>query len=184
VRLVDGDGAAIPFSAGCFDLLISNLGLNNFADPAAALAECGRVVRPGGWLLLTTNLRGHMSAFYDVYARVLLDYGRFDLVDRLDAHVNHRATVEGTTGWLTAAGFQVRAVHAQTFTLRYLDGSAFLRDAFIRLAFMEAWREFLPAADEAAIFGRLEAALNRLAAQEGELALSIPAACIEAEKVT
>lgn len=181
-RLIEGDGAVLPFDSGAFDLLVSNLGINNFPDPAAALLECGRVLRPGGQCLLTTNLRGHMSVFYDIYARVLLDYGRFDLVDALDAHVNHRTTVEQTSGWLAVAGFHVSAVHAQTCTLRYADGSAFLRDSFIRMAFMEAWREFLPAEDETAIFTRIEDALNRLAALEGELALTVPVACFRAEK--
>jgi ubiquinone/menaquinone biosynthesis C-methylase UbiE len=30
---IDGDATAMPFPDSSFDLIVSNLGLNNFADP-------------------------------------------------------------------------------------------------------------------------------------------------------
>ena len=182
-RLVHGDGGRIPFPAGTFDLIVSNLGINNFQNRAAVLQECARVSRIGARLVLTTNLRGHMEEFYTVYAQVLRDGDRADLLPALEAHVRHRITVEAACAELEAVGFAVRQVHERTFTMRYLDGSAFLRHAFTRLAFMEAWLEWLPPdVDAAALFRRIEGGLNRLAAERGELALTIPMAYLEAEK--
>jgi ubiquinone/menaquinone biosynthesis C-methylase UbiE len=61
----------MSFADGTFDLLVSNLGINNFDDPPAVLCECRRVARPGAKLALTTNLQGHMQQLYGLYAQVL-----------------------------------------------------------------------------------------------------------------
>jgi SAM-dependent methyltransferase len=45
---VVGDVASLPFPDGSFDLVVSTLSMHHWADPAAGLAEIGRVTRPGG----------------------------------------------------------------------------------------------------------------------------------------
>jgi SAM-dependent methyltransferase len=52
-----GDGAAFP--DGSFDLVLSSFTLEHFADPAAALANLRRWLRPGGTLVATTVNRRH-----------------------------------------------------------------------------------------------------------------------------
>src|SRR5438477_8451257 len=52
--LAAGDGSRMPFGSGEFDLVVSNLGLNNFDEPGSVMAECRRVLKPGGTLALTT----------------------------------------------------------------------------------------------------------------------------------
>ncbi|HWS71693.1 MAG TPA: class I SAM-dependent methyltransferase, partial [Thermoanaerobaculia bacterium] len=58
VTLHDGSATAMPFDDASFDLIVSNLGLNNFDDRVAAVRECRRVARAGATLALTTNLQG------------------------------------------------------------------------------------------------------------------------------
>jgi len=48
--LVEADGSRLPFSDGAFDGLVCGYALRNFTDLAATLAECARVLRPGGRL--------------------------------------------------------------------------------------------------------------------------------------
>lgn len=180
VVLVGGDGAAAPFAAATFDLITSNLGVNNFADAHTALRECARLLKPDGQLILTTNLRGHMDAFYTVYRQTLHDLGRDDLMPALAAHINHRVTVGDIEAQLANAGLIVQEVVTDTFTLRYLDGTALLNHSFIGRAFLEAWYEFIPVADRASIFAVLETNLNVFARQHGELRLDIPAAYVVA----
>ena len=48
--LVEGDGSRMPFAAAAFDGLVCGYALRNFTDLAATLAECARVLRPGGRL--------------------------------------------------------------------------------------------------------------------------------------
>jgi ubiquinone/menaquinone biosynthesis C-methylase UbiE len=49
--LVAGDALRLPFAPASFDLAVAHFVLLWLADPAAALAELRRVVRPGGRLL-------------------------------------------------------------------------------------------------------------------------------------
>jgi SAM-dependent methyltransferase len=48
VRFRVGDVDALPFPDGSFDLVTSRRALHHFPDPARALAEMARVLRPGG----------------------------------------------------------------------------------------------------------------------------------------
>src|SRR4051812_22972147 len=68
VTLIRADAENMPLEDSSFDLIVSNLGLNNFDDPAGALRECHRVAAPGATLALTTNLQGHMREFYKIFA--------------------------------------------------------------------------------------------------------------------
>jgi SAM-dependent methyltransferase len=49
---VVGDVASLAFLDRSFDLVISTLSMHHWADPTAALAEIGRVLRPGGRALV------------------------------------------------------------------------------------------------------------------------------------
>jgi SAM-dependent methyltransferase len=46
------DARALPFDAATFDVVVSGLALNFVPDPAQAMAEMKRVVRPGGLVAL------------------------------------------------------------------------------------------------------------------------------------
>ncbi len=47
-----GDATALPYADGVFDAAVCVRVLHHFSDPGPALAEIGRVVRPGGVLVL------------------------------------------------------------------------------------------------------------------------------------
>lgn len=58
-----GDGQHLPLPPGCVDLLTMNAGLHHVPDPAAALREIDRVLKPGGLFALgfEPNMR-HFSS--------------------------------------------------------------------------------------------------------------------------
>jgi SAM-dependent methyltransferase len=59
-RLVRGDIASLPFRDGSFDLVTANMVVEHLADPERQFREIGRVLRPGGLLLLhTPNALGY-----------------------------------------------------------------------------------------------------------------------------
>lgn len=49
---VQGDATRLPFCGGCFDAVVSTESFHWFPDQPAALAECFRVLAPGGRLLV------------------------------------------------------------------------------------------------------------------------------------
>ena len=100
VVLIEQDATAIDLPDASIDLVVSNLGINNFENAAAVLESCFRVAKPGARLLLTTNLAGHMSEFYDVYRATLIELGQTDRLAALDAHISHRGTVDSVASVL------------------------------------------------------------------------------------
>jgi SAM-dependent methyltransferase len=62
VRAVRGNLAGLPFATGAFDLVASLQVIEHLWDQAGFLAECARVLRPAGTLLLTTPNRLTFSA--------------------------------------------------------------------------------------------------------------------------
>lgn len=54
VGFVQGDAVSMPFAEGCFDLVFSHSVIEHVASAEAYLAECQRVLRPGGVLYLST----------------------------------------------------------------------------------------------------------------------------------
>jgi SAM-dependent methyltransferase len=49
-RVLDADASAIPLDDGAVDLVVAFMSLHDMDDPAAAIAECARVLEPGGLL--------------------------------------------------------------------------------------------------------------------------------------
>lgn len=182
IRLLEQDAATLDLPECSVDVMVSNLGVNNFPNAASVLTACWRVAKPGATLLLTTNLVGHMAEFYEVYRQVLQQTGQADRLAALDAHIQHRATPDSLRQMLDGAGFQVRELATDAFTWRFADGSALLRHHFIRLGFLQAWLQIATPGREESTLAALEAALNDWAAQRGELCLTVPTAGVVAQK--
>lgn len=75
VRFVAGDALALPFAPQTFDAATVAFGLRNLADARAGLAEMGRVLRPGGRLVVlefTRPGKGPFAALFRAYARRVL----------------------------------------------------------------------------------------------------------------
>ncbi len=180
VSVVPADAAALPLPDASVDLIVSNLGVNNMADIGVVLRECRRVARPEATLALTTNLVGHMREFYAIFTDLLRRDHDTAALQRLEAHIAHRATVSGLTAQLWRAGFAVGRVVEDEVMLRFADGTALLQHSFIKLAFLPAWLDVVEPRQQRATFERLEAALNAFAVNGGELLLTIPCAYIEA----
>lgn len=176
-ELVNGDGARLPFRDATFDLVVSNLGVNNFDDPGAVFAECRRVLRPGGSIALTSNVTGHMRELYASFERVLGEDGA--ALERLRLDVEHRGSPASIGARLEAAGFRVAASHAREVQMRFASGTALLEHHFIRFGFRPGWEEVAGTPEALA---RLGAELDAVARAAGGLTLTVPLVYIEARR--
>lgn len=90
-----GDMMALPFPDASFDLVTTGYGLRNVPDLGVALAEIGRVLRPGGQLLS-------------------LDFNRPGPRPIRAAYLAYLTVVGGALGWL---------LHRDPDTYRYIPAS-------------------------------------------------------------
>jgi SAM-dependent methyltransferase len=89
---VQADAAAVPFRDRSFDVVISNHSLEHFEDLAGALAEIGRVVKPGGALYVAVpDSRTFCDRLYRWLARGGGHVNAFDSAPELAAKIE-RAT--------------------------------------------------------------------------------------------
>lgn len=54
IRPIQANGIHLPCADGCFDLVVATAVLEHVSDPLGMLAECRRVLVPGGLCLVTT----------------------------------------------------------------------------------------------------------------------------------
>ncbi len=182
VKVIEGSAENIPFDNASIDLIVSNLGINNFNNPTLVFNECARVLKPGGKLALTTNLNGHWQEFYDVFETTLNETNNTSLVEKLVADRERRGTVAGISSQFSNAGLKVTRSYTETFTMCFLDGSAFLNHYFVKLGWLASWKEIIPVEKQESIFSALEKSLNSMASKTGTFTLTVPMAYIEGEK--
>lgn len=182
VQIINVSANEMPFEDDEFDLIVSNVGVNNFDDAEGAIAECARVTKQGGTIAITTNIRGHMAEFYDVFRAILTDIGNTDYLERLEANEAHRGTHESTIHLLENADYEITKLIEQAIILRYVDGSALLRHVLTRIGFLPAWRAVVDPKDEVEVFTAIEKRLNTIAAEAGELTMTVPMLYVEGKR--
>jgi arsenite methyltransferase len=179
--VVAGTAEQMPFPDRSFDLVVSNNGINNVQDQEAAMRECARVSRPGAQLVITVNLPDTMKEFYSVYANVLRTLEMTAALTGMQEHIRaRRKPAADTVDLISRSGYRVESSEEESFTLPFADGSALFGHFFVRLAFLQPWKDVVPPADTDRAFRQLEASLNRIAEDAGGLRLTVPFLCISA----
>lgn len=120
-RTVVADALQLPFAAESFEAVTVAFGLRNMADWGAALREMGRVLTPGGHLLVLdfSQPRPMLQPFYRFYLHRCLPFlaalvtGKKDAYDYLGASIENFPSGAAMTGLIENNGFQA----AQAFPL-------------------------------------------------------------------
>ncbi len=155
VVVKEADASSLPFDDDSFDLITSNLGINNFDDPPKVLRECRRVARRGARIVMTTNYTGHMAGMYDVLRSVVPEQ-----IEAINKQEQHRGNVQSITELVENAGFDVRRMAERQFSLTFVDGRAMLRHSLVKW-FLDGWRGAL--GSDRKMWSRIEQRLNEIA---------------------
>lgn len=96
VKMVEANIERMPFGDGEFDLCVCFNGLHCLPDPAVAVREIARCLRPGGRLVGEFAIRGQLRRA-DAYTTVLRAAGTF----------GPAGTAADATRWFTGAGLSI-----------------------------------------------------------------------------
>jgi arsenite methyltransferase len=183
VEIIESSAEEIPFADNTIDLIVSNLGINNFDKPQIVFNECNRVLKPKSKLALTSNLNGHWKEFYNIFYATLKQLKKENLIEALKQDEERRGTVESVSKLFTENGFKVCRHFEENFEMKFLDGSAFLNHNFVKLGWLASWIKLFPTNELKEIFTTLEQNLNDYSIKNKGLTLTVPMTFIEGEKL-
>ena len=125
--LVAADAQALPLTEASLDVVMMMHMLYHVPDPALAVAEAARVLRPGGKLLVATNGPRHLAEMNEVWLPLLDRTGlRVSLEDT--GLVNPRVSVEDAQR-LVAMHFSSPGVHWLRSSVIVTDSAPVVRHA-------------------------------------------------------
>ncbi|WP_372365465.1 class I SAM-dependent methyltransferase [Candidatus Uabimicrobium sp. HlEnr_7] len=183
VRIIEQNAQEMSFAKEEFDLIVSNLGINNFDNPQQVLLECYRVAKKNATLVITTNLKGHMKPFYNIFAETLRDLRLQESLEKLQKNEDHRGTSFSVSSLLENVGFKIVKKIEDNFSLRFLNSKAFFRHYLVKCGFLESWLSIVPLEEQQTVFSILETKLDSIAREQGEIKMPIPMLYLQAEKL-
>ena len=183
IEIIRGVAENIPLPDNEVDLIISNNGLNNVADLDKSLSECARVIKKNGQFIQTINLNETMSEFYSVMEKVLKDSKLTDSLTVMQNQIyKKRKPLDQYLNLIKSHGFSVKNVIRDKFEYKFVNGTTMLNHHFIRLAFLDGWKEIVPTNRQEEIFGLIEEELNKKSLSDGIMKLTVPFVVIDTEK--
>ncbi|MEZ5196230.1 MAG: class I SAM-dependent methyltransferase [Bacteroidales bacterium] len=145
IEILNGVAESLPFPDHCMDLITSNNGINNVSDLDKVLSECARVMKKGGQLLISMNLNTSLMAFYTPMEEVLTMAGMLKEIKDMHKHIyQKRKPLNEMILKLQDYGFELKKLVKDKFDYTFADGTTMFHHYFIRLAFVEGWKSFVP----------------------------------------
>ena len=174
----------LPFGQEAFELVISNLGLHDAAQPRLLLRELARVAKPGAPVLATLPLRGSFSEFYALLQSLV--EGRPREASRLQAHLASWPDAATLHDWAAEAGLTDIVVEVQPFSILLAGGADLFFAPVIEYGPLSAWKAVLGdrGPEMQAAFNELRARIDEFCADDGPrpFVLTVRAACLRARK--
>ncbi|OFX83991.1 MAG: hypothetical protein A2W99_03440 [Bacteroidetes bacterium GWF2_33_16] len=184
IEIIRGVAENIPIKDNMIDLIVSNNGLNNVADLDKSLSECCRIMKSGGQFIQTMNLNNTMFEFYSTMEKVLTKLKLDASLYLMKKHINKkRQPLDQYLEQIKSHGFSIDSAKHDRFEYCFVDGTTMLNHHFIRLKFIDGWKEILSFEKQSEIFELIENELNRKSEIEGIMKLSVPFVVIDCKKL-
>jgi malonyl-CoA O-methyltransferase len=122
-RFAQADFSALPFAAGAFEFIWSNLALHWHSRPDLVFPEWQRVLKVGGLLMFSTLGPDTLRELRGAYAEVEAAHGvasRKHVIDFVDMHDLGDMLVE--------SGFEIPVMDQETITITYKSPQSLLAD--------------------------------------------------------
>ena len=174
IRIVEQDAAKMPFEAASFDLITSNLGVNNFAEKEAVIAECKRVLKPGGSIAITTNVEGTFNQLFAIFHKCMEKLNLEEPLQKLQQYIEHRSTIIGTIALFEEKGFTHTKTVEDEACFRFVDAQALFNHSLIRIGFRAGWENLLAPEDQERFFELATRFIDDHIAESGEIRLEVP----------
>lgn len=167
----------LPYDESAFDLVISNLGLYDVAQPRLLLKEMARVAKPGAQVLCTLPLRGTFGEFYALIEKLgAAEAEREGVAEsgigaRLRTHLSAWPDAAAVLGWASEAGLVELELQCTPFSLLIAGGTDLFFAPVIEYGPLTTWKTILGGGGPQmqAAFAELKAAID-LACRGGERA--------------
>ncbi|HEX2936513.1 MAG TPA: methyltransferase domain-containing protein [Bacteroidales bacterium] len=175
VNMVKGEAEHLPFEDGCFQLIVSNNGLNNVNDLPQCFRECQRVAAKRAQLIFTFNTAETFDGFYDILKSVLNGRGLNEQVYAVNDHIAlKRPSLEHFKALAEENGFAVVSAEKSRFDYFFADAQATLNHFLINMAFLPSWRAMLDKSYEESVFEEIEQRIEKVIEQEGKFTMQVP----------
>ena len=133
--------------------------------------------------MLTFNLDTTMIEFYKMLEYLFLELNMTSELQKMKQHIyKKRKPLDEFIQMIEKNGFIINEVKHDKFEYKFIDGTAMLHHFFIRLAFLNEWKNIIPSEEQSKIFNNLEYRMNERAGIDGFFKLSVPFVVIDAEK--
>ncbi len=183
IEIMEGSAENIPLDNKSVDLIVSNNGLNNVNDLDRALSECSRIIKYKGQFIQSVNLDSTMIEFYETFEKLLNELDMAHEIEKMKIHIyKKRKPLDEFLKKIEKNGFVVKEAFKDMFDYKFNDGTAMFNHHFIRLAFLNEWKDIIPQDKQAQIFKELELRMNNKVALDGPTKLCVPFVVIDAEK--
>lgn len=140
----------LPYDEGAFDLVISNLGLYDVAQPRLLLREMARVAKPGAQVLCTLPLRGTFAEFYTLLEALCEGWVRraesasdAGATARLRGHLASWPEAAAVLGWAAEAGLSELELVCAPFSLLIAGGADLFFAPVFEYGPLTAWKTIL-----------------------------------------
>lgn len=183
IKIIEGKAENIPLGNNSVDLIVSNNGLNNVKNLDRALSECSRIIKTKGKFVQAFNLNITMFEFYEIFEKLLNELKMKNEIQKMKAHIyKKRKPLDELINKIEKNGFAINEIEHDIFEYKFNDGTSMMNHYFIKLAFLNEWKNILPKEKQSQILKELEKRMNKKAESDGLFKLSIPFVVIDAEK--